>query len=264
MRYSHRSGYAVAISLALISLGGLSLPDIYAREMPNWEIQAIAQDWFDLVVAAPALAIAAWFAGRGSRIARLALCGGLLFATYTLAIYAFAVHLNALFLLYCAGLGCAVFGLVAVAAGLVRDGAGAWFPESTPRRAAAATLIGLGVVFGVLWLAQLVPAAITGEPPAELRDTGLLTNPVHVLDLSMILPLHVLAGVLLIRRRPLGAPLAAVMLAFGALMATSIAVLMWMSAAGPIAIAMAAVGALEAVLFVRLDHGRITAGSRSS
>jgi hypothetical protein len=40
--------------------------------------------------------------------------------------------------------------------------------------------------------------------PEFLREVGLPTNPVHVLDLGLLLPAAVLAGVLLIRRRSWG------------------------------------------------------------
>jgi len=215
------AGYIVAALLAAMSLAGLTMDATYARETPNWIGQALAQDWFDLVVAVPAIAIASWCAGRGSWRGRVVLAGGLLFAVYTLAIYCFAVHLNALFLLYCATFGVALYGLIAVTASVLTTPR----PVMAARRAPAAMQLVVGVAFAALWLSQLVPAALTGEPPRELVETGLATNPVHVLDLAFVLPLHLIAGVALLRRRPLGYVLAPAVLAFGALMAGTIAFL---------------------------------------
>lgn len=246
----HAWGFAVAALLVVVSLGGLLLPATYARETPSWALQAIAQDWFDLAVAAPVLAISAALAVIGARRARFVLCGALAFAVYTLAIYCFAVHLNALFLVYCAAFGAASFGLATTASTLLRDRADEWFEDDLPRRRTAIALIAIGGVFAALWLAQLIPAAWTGEPPRELVETGLPTNPVHVIDLSLVLPLHVLAGIALWQRRPIGLVLAPVLLAFGALMAASIAVLLAMSGGWPVAGAMAAVSVLEAALLV--------------
>jgi hypothetical protein len=217
---------AVALLLAVISIGGVVIPSAYARESPNWATQAIAQDWFDLVFAAPALLLAALWTARGSRLGQLALGGLLLFAIYTLLIYAFAVHLNTLFLVYCAALGLGVYSLIALARALDPEEVAGWFDRRMPRRAAGGFLVGVGVVFGALWLSQLIPAALTGREPAELAETGLLTNPVHVIDLSFILPLHILAGVWLWRRRPLGYVLAPIVLVFAAFMAASIGFLM--------------------------------------
>jgi hypothetical protein len=248
----HGLGVVVAVLLVVVSLGGLGWPETYARETPSWALQAIAQDWFDLIVAAPVLAIAAALAARGSRWARFVLCGALAFAVYTLAIYCFAVRLNALFLVYCAAFGAAMFGLAMSAGALARDRADAWFGDGIPRRLAAIVLIAIGVVFALLWLAHLIPAAITGEPPRELAETGLATNPVHVIDLSLVLPLHVIAGITLWHRRPLGLVLAPVLLAFGALMAASIALLTAMAGGWPIAIVMTAMAILEGAVLGRV------------
>ena len=242
----------VAAIFVAVSLGGLLTPATYARETVNWAGQATAQDWFDLVVAAPALCVAAILAARGSRRAELVLAGLLLYTIYTLTIYAYAVHLNALFLLYCAGLGLALYALIVLAT--VID------PRVvTRRRAPAVFLIVVGVAFALLWLSQLVPAALTGNDPPELVATGLLTNPVHVLDLSFILPLHVIAGVLMLRGRALGGVLAAVVLAFGALMSASIGVLAAVmevrglaSGGLPVAGAMAVISGLSIAFLVGL------------
>ncbi|MBA3539533.1 MAG: hypothetical protein H0T79_07875 [Deltaproteobacteria bacterium] len=95
----------------------------------------------------------------------------------------------------------------------------------------------------------------SGRQPAELVETGLLTNPVHVLDLSFILPLQVLAGVTLWRGKARGYLLAPAILAFVTLMAGSIAFLVVMmvrhgvsSGGAAVAIAMAALAAAAFLL----------------
>lgn len=221
LRMRSAAGLVVAVLLAAISVYGVT-GAAYARETASWRQQAIAQDWFDLVVAAPALAVISIWAVRGSRRAVLVLAGVLLYTLYTAVIYAFAVHLNPAFLAYCALLGTTLFALFGIGA-LVRGTRFAIGRRARDLAGGYLVLVGLG--FAGLWLAQLVPAAATGLAPAELAAAGLVTNPVHVLDLSFILPLHVIAGLALWWRRPLGAVLAPVMLAFGALMAASIAYL---------------------------------------
>ena len=243
------AAFVVAVLLAAISIGGLLSPALYVRETSSWSLQAIAQDWFDLVIAVPLLLATALWARAGSRRGLLVLAGVLLFAVYTLIIYAFAVHLNAFFLIYCTALGVAVFALISVAQILSRS-----VPTRTsPQRVTGAYLIGIGVAFGALWLGQLVPAAITGQVPTELAETGLPTNPIHVIDLSFILPLHVIVGVMLLRRRPVGLVLAPVLLGFGAVMSASIGFLvLFASGALPLVIAMAAISAVAIGLLVRL------------
>ncbi|HEU0031964.1 MAG TPA: hypothetical protein VFQ53_15130 [Kofleriaceae bacterium] len=244
LRFATNASILISALFVAVSLGGLLLPAAYARETTSWATQAIAQDWFDLVIAAPCIFFAASVARTNER-ARPVLAGFLLFAIYTFVIYAFAVHLNPLFLVYCAGLGLAVYALIALARSIHIAPA-----ELRWRRTTAGFLVVVGVAFGLLWLGELVPAAIRGREPAALVATGLFTNPVHVLDLSFILPLHVLAGVLVWRRRALGAVLAPVVLAFGALMAASIAVLVVAEGGTAVAIAMGLVALASIALLV--------------
>ena len=49
--------------VAAASLGGLLLPSVYARETASWRVQGLGQDWVDLVLAAP------WLAARRPRVA---------------------------------------------------------------------------------------------------------------------------------------------------------------------------------------------------
>lgn len=233
-RFASTAGLVTAILLAGLSLGGLLWPAAYADETAAWRAQAIAQDWFDLVVAAPALAVASlWSRHRppGSVHARLVQAGLLLYTLYVAAVYAFAIHLNALFLVYCAALGLATFALLTLAP-LRGEATRQRYTAHLPARLAGGFLVGVGGVFALLWLAQLAPMTLGGGPPAELVETGLPTNPIHVLDLSFILPLHVIAGLSLWRRRDLGCVLAPALLAFSAMMAASIAFLALTSPGG--------------------------------
>ena len=79
---------------------------------------------------------------------------------------------------------------------------------------------------GLLWLGDIVTALALHSTPPSVQEAGVPTNPVHVIDLSIVLPLHVIAGVALLRRRPLGYVLAPVVLAFGVPMALSLAGMM--------------------------------------
>jgi hypothetical protein len=214
--------FPLAVVVAAASLGGLLLPASYAREIPSWAAQGIGQDWFDLVVLAPLLTVAGVLAARGSRRARLVLGGAYLYTAYTFVIYAFCVHFNAMFLLYCAGLGLSLYSLASLAGGLAVGGVDAWYAPVTPVKLAGVLQIASAAVFALLWLSDIVPALVSGKPPTSLGEGGFFTNPVQVLDLSLVLPALVVGGVTLLRRRPLGFWLAPVLLAFAALMSLTI------------------------------------------
>jgi hypothetical protein len=212
----------LAVLLGAVSLGGILLPSVYARETASWAAQGLGQDWVDLLVVAPALIVAGVLALRGSVIARLALGGMYAYTLYSFLIYAFAMHFNALFLLYCAVLGLSCFAMVAYAASLAREDVRGWFAPRAPVRLAGVFLIVLSVLFAGMWLAEDIPALLSGTPPPSLAEVGLITNPVHVLDLSIVLPALAVAGVALLRRRTLGYVLAPMMLGFSAYMSLAI------------------------------------------
>ena len=245
---------AVALLLAGLSLAGLLSP-AYARETPAWAAQATGQDWFDLLVAAPWLALCGIGARRGSHGWSVLLAGAYAYVVYEMFIYAFAIHFNALFLVYCATLGIAGFALVAVTIDVSRcvplvDARGA--------HVAGGFLIAVGAAFGLMWLAEDVPAMLRNAPSRSLVETGLFTNPVHVIDLAFVLPLHILAGVWIWQRRDAGKLLAPILLAFGVLMSASIGgMLIAMHVAGaaaalPVTAAMFVVAATAAGVLARL------------
>jgi hypothetical protein len=212
----------LATALAAISGCGIALPSTYARETAAWAAQAIGQDWFNLVVAVPWLALVARRAELGSRRARLLLASTLLYAGYQLVIYAFGVRFNSLFLLYCGALGVTMLALIAVAVAVLRDPGTGWAP-GTPVRTIAAVLFGTGSLFAFIWLAEILPAIVHGRTPASIAAAGLPTNPVHVMDLAFILPAHMAAAALILRKRVLSELLATVLLGFDLLMSASIA-----------------------------------------
>ena len=210
----------VAGFVAVASLGGILSFPIYAREMPSWRAQGIGQDWANLVVAVPWLIASALYARRGSRSARLVLGSGLFYACYAYTTYAFDVHFNALFLIYCAILGGSAYALAALASE-VRD-AQTWYGRDAPVRLPGGFAMACAVGFALLWLSQIVPALLAGTAPAGLDEVGLVTNPVHVLDLSFVLPAMFAGGWLLWHRRPLGYVIVPIFLGFAVVMGASL------------------------------------------
>ncbi len=210
--------FPLAALLAVGALGGILRPAVYAREHPHWAAQGIGQDWVDLVLVAPLVALSAFFALRGSRLFTLLLAGTLSYALYSLVLYAFFVHFGPLFPVYTAGLGLAFYALVGLVCALRAEGVDAWFGPDAPAKPVGALAVLLGVAYAALWLSEVLPALVSGAAPRSAAEIGFVTNPIHVLDLGVVLPAFVVGGVALIRRRPLGYWLAPTMLGFGVVM----------------------------------------------
>lgn len=205
------------------ALGGLLLPSTYARETASWAAQGMGQDWVDLFLVVPTLAIAGVKALRGSVRARLVLGGTLVYTLYSFLLYAFEVHFNPLFLVYCAALGLSFYALLALLFRLLREDARRWYRGPVPARVTGIFLLIIAAGFGLLWLGEVLPALLGGRDPRGLTDIGLPTNPVHVLDLSLLLPALAFTGISLLRGGALGYALGPVMLGFNVLMPLAIA-----------------------------------------
>jgi hypothetical protein len=203
----------IAVLAMTGSIIGITADDrIYGQETATWAAQAVGQDIANLV-AFPVLLLLALLAGRGSLRAYLGWIGVLVYSVYTYAIYAFDVHFGPLFLVWVAVFGLSVYALIAGLASIDPALARRRFTDSTPVRTESALLLAVAAVFALLWLSEIVPPMLAGTVPEVLAETGLPTNPVHVLDLALFLPTTVLAGVLLAKRRAWGYVLAPVMLA---------------------------------------------------
>ena len=207
----------LTLLIILISLMGLSNPNVYSRETPNWYAQAVAQDGFDLFTLTPVLIITAYLADR-NRTAFLVWGGTLLYCIYTFVIYCFAVHFNMLFPLYCFALGLSVFAFVYFLGRVIAQPLIAQVRNNYALKSAAFFLIAISVFFYIAWLSVIIPAAIRNAPPDVLAETGLPANPVHALDLSVYLPGLFIVGILALREKPLGLTFIPVALTFSVLM----------------------------------------------
>lgn len=195
---------AAALLVAAGSVVGLSWPTpIYGQETPALADSATAQDVVDLVVLVPLLLVLGQLAGRDRLRANLVWLGCLAFAVYNYAIYAFSIHFGPLFLVWTSVLGLATFALLGGWAAtdpmtVTARFAGRWL------RGPAWFLVGVAVVFIVLWVSEIVPDLWAGSASRSAAALQVPTNPVHVLDLAVFLPATLATGVLLLRRHPWG------------------------------------------------------------
>lgn len=210
-------------ALVLVSsLLGLFTEWPYAAETPAWRLQGRAQDVGNLAAVLVLLAGLAGLArgGTASRAlrGRLLWAGALLFLAYAYFISAIGLHFGPLLLVHTAVLGLSVHLVIA---GLPwRDGA---LVAAGPRRVAGVLLAAIAVAFGALWLSSILRALAQGVVPPELAETGLVANPVHLLDLAVVLPGMLLTARAARRGSGPAQLLLGPWLVFSALMAASVA-----------------------------------------
>lgn len=211
-------------ALILVSGGvGIQTPAIYEKEAFEWQVQAVWQDYINVALLMPMIAVAGIYAHKGNKTAEYVWGGSLLYLIYTYVIYCFDVHFNGLFLFYCLVLGIAFYSL-------------AWFLYTKSKHKdsysinttnlhyfIATYFIVLGSGFYLLWLAGIISPLLNGTTPADLEKFNLPTNPVHVLDLSIILPAFIILGIMIFSRKGPWKLLSPLMLVFAALMSLTIA-----------------------------------------
>ena len=235
---------------AAASLAGLVVTGLYV-DSPNWVQQARGTDLATLFLAVPVLAAGLWTMRRGSTAGRLAVVAGLLYLVYNYAIFAFSVAMNPLTAVHIAILGLALWAVLLDGQAAL-EGADA-LTERLNRRTAGGLLIGVGVLFALLWVGQIAGTTMSGILPPDLVKAEMSTNPVYALDLAFFLPLCVLAGVGLVRRGR-GAPFAFPMLVWVPLMGAGVVGgILFMAMDGdqtavPVAVAITALGVVSAIL----------------
>lgn len=207
------------------SLGGLLYEGMYARETSVWTAQAIGQDIIDLVILVPVLLVSAFLIRAGKRPAFFVWLGAMMYTAYTFVIYSFGLHFNTLFLVYCWTLGLAVYAIITLSVRIRPTRVREWFDVTRHEHVTALFVLAAGVIFYLMWLKEDLPAMINDQVPASLQATGLLTNPVHVLDLSLILPGFIIISALLLKKHAFGYFFAPVLLVFATLMDITIGTL---------------------------------------
>lgn len=215
----------ISALVTVASLLGLYDPSIYGEETRNWATQARGQDIGNIIAILTLLA-SGFMYHKGSYKAAQVWLGTLLYLVYAYIVYSVAVHLNGLFLVYVAVLGLCSYALLFTVNRL--RAYGGTQPGTSARKFASYTLIAIGVLFSFLWLSDLLPALISGKVPQSITDAGLWVNPIHVIDLAVVLPAFIITGYMALKVKRDGLFFVGPWLVFSVLMAASIVAAMIM------------------------------------
>ncbi|MBE0601242.1 MAG: hypothetical protein IH607_05590, partial [Firmicutes bacterium] len=164
----------------------------------------------DVVAAAAALLLLALvILPDRSRAANLLRAGLLAFLLYAATCLVMGVQFNRLFLVYVAQFGAALFALILTLRQTLRNDT---FTEALYQKRQTGTGVFL-LISGcsvMVWLSMILPAVMTGEPMEIIERYT--TEPTFVVDLGVILPAAVFAGVMVFRRKAIGFQLGSVMM----------------------------------------------------
>jgi hypothetical protein len=215
-------------ALVIVSYCGAFVPDTYERDADSMAVQGMGQDVFDLFFIIPLLLVSLFFIHKKKKPAFPIFGGTVLYLLYSFFIYSFGVHFNNLFLLYCVILGSSLYIFILVSEQLKGMHVEEWFDEKTPVHSTGVYFLIIAFMFYVLWLKDIIPAMIQYSVPKSVSECQLLVNPVHVLDIAMVLPGLVIIAISLMRRRQTGYVFAPIFLVFIILLAMALIAMVFM------------------------------------
>jgi hypothetical protein len=190
--------------LGIVSYSGIFVEDTYKRDSISMAAQGIGQDIVNLFLVMPLLVLSLIYMLKNGKVAIFIFSGTLFYILYSFFIYCFGVYFNRLFLLYCFILGLSFYLFIIMIIELNGMHVKHWFSDKVPVRLIGNYLITIAVMFYLLWLKDTVPAILADSVPKSVSDYNLLVNPVHVLDIGIVLPGVITTAILLIRKHQLG------------------------------------------------------------
>ncbi len=177
-------------------------------------------DTINLFIGLPLLALAIYLSQRNSLRGRL-LLGGLLFYyfyVYLLSMTGYAF--NRMFLVYVAIMACSGVGFFLNLHSIDVAQLPARISPRFPRRLFIGFTFVMSALLLFLWMGRILPIMASDRLPADMA--GLATLQSQGVDLGIIVPLLLSAGILLWRRSPWGYLLTSVTLSYGLLMCIAI------------------------------------------
>lgn len=175
--------------------------DLYYYDTVSSAAQQQGNDVVTLFVALPLLVASTWMSIRGSLRGRLLLTGTIGFFLYTYLSMCMLTAFNGLFLVYVAIFGLSLYAFILCMMSFDLETLPRHFSGRLPRGWIASLLFVIGAFLTLSWLGRVLSPLIQDTPP--LLDNA-TTMVIQAMDLSLVVPLAVLSGILLLRRSAWG------------------------------------------------------------
>ncbi|BAI62964.1 conserved hypothetical protein [Methanocella paludicola SANAE] len=211
---------ALIAVLAIVASGaGLFMNGLYKNDTKSGAAQEQGNDLVTLVLCVPLLAVSTYYAARGSLRGRLVWTGMVFYFLYVYAMMSFLSAYNQLFLVYVAAFSLSLYTFAYSVLTLDVNAVKESF-SGAPTKAAAGFMFLIAIAVSAMWLGMIVPSLLTGERPVALETYTTLV--VQALDLGVIVPLSLIAGVLLLQKKAWGYALASLIFVKGITLGTAV------------------------------------------
>jgi hypothetical protein len=174
---------------------------LYYYDTISMAAQQQGNDIVTLFIGLPILIISTWLAFRGSLRGQLLLTGTIGFFLYTYMSMSMLTSFNALFLAYVAIFALSLYAFILCMMSFDLATLPRHFCDRLPHGWVAALLFIVGGFLSLAWLQRVLSPFLEHTTPALENTT---TFVIQAMDLTVIVPLAILAGILLLRRSAWG------------------------------------------------------------
>lgn len=182
---------------------------LYTYDSVSSAAQMQGNDLVTLLVGLPLLGLASWLAFRGSLRGRLLLTGTLGFFLYTYMSMSMLTSFNAIFLVYVALFSLSLIAFILSMLSFDLEDLPRHFSPRLPRAWIAGLMFLVSGFLSLAWIGRIVTPLVQNQTPVLENTTTLV---IQAMDLGLIVPLAVMAGILLLKRSSWGYLLASVTL----------------------------------------------------
>ncbi|MDF2951653.1 MAG: hypothetical protein K0S18_1236 [Anaerocolumna sp.] len=175
---------------------------LYRNDSISVVAQGKAQDIITIVLGIPLLALALYFSLKDSLKGRLLLTGTLGYFLYTYISYVFLWMYNPMFLIYVVLMSASFFAFTLSMMSFEINTLDQAFSKKLPVKFLGGFQIFFAIALCLLWIGKILPSIKDNVVPAGLEHYTTLV--IQGMDLGFIVPIALLSGILLIKRKPYG------------------------------------------------------------
>lgn len=183
---------------------------LYRYDSISIVAQGTAQDIVTLAIGIPLLILSLSMSLKGSLKGRLLLTGTLGYFLYTYISYVFLWMYNPMFIVYVMLMSASFFAFILSMMSVDINSLSTGFNKELPVKFLGGFQIFFAVALCILWMGKIIPTITNGTVPLGLEHYTTLV--IQGLDLGFIVPIALLSGVLLIKRKPFGYLLSSVII----------------------------------------------------
>jgi hypothetical protein len=183
---------------------------LYKNDSVAMASQAIAQDYVTLFMAIPLLLVSFYLSKKGLLKGKLLLTGTLGYFLYTYTSYSFLSMYNSMFLIYIMLMSASFFAFLIAFKSFDLPNLYLYFDKKLPVTFIGGFLLFVSFLFGMMWIGKIIPTLTQNVPPVGIDHYTTLV--IQAMDLGFLIPAGIWAGILFLKRRPLGYLLGSVLI----------------------------------------------------